>query len=148
MNKPNAKTSDNNEAKLQLFIPLSGKQGVQLLSKIKKEAEDKHPINVKTCIIYEGTKLPQFTQFPVNDTTKLEQRPNALYYSHCPTYVGETDRRINELMIEICEIQHNHVWKSDFKILNGNYKRSRKRKINIKTLKPTLIIKEKSIEFG
>ena len=143
-----AKIPDNNKTKIQLFIPFSGKQRIQLLSKIKKEAKDEHPINVKTCIIYEGTKLRQFTQFPVKYTTKLEQRHNVLYCSHCPTYVGESDRRINEHMIEIREIQHTHVWKNDLKIVNGNYKRSLKRKINIKTLKPTLIIKDKSIGFG
>ena len=47
-------------------------------------------------------------------------------------------------------IQHTHVWKDDFKILIGNYKSSIKRKITealyIRTLKPTLNVKEKS--FG
>ena len=47
------------------------------------------------------------------------------------------------------ENQHTHVWKDDFKILNGNYKSSVKRNISealcITTLKQTLNIKEKSI---
>ena len=46
------------------------------------------------------------------------------------------------------ESRHTHVWKDDCKILNGTYKSSIKRKVSvalyIRTLKPTLKIKEKS----
>ena len=49
------------------------------------------------------------------------------------------------------ENQHTHVWNDDFKIPNGNYKSSMKRKISealyIRTLKPTLNVKEKSIRL-
>ena len=77
-------------------------------------------------------------------------------------HVGETDRRIKECIIDYNkrdksshllkhahESQHIHVWNDSFKILNGNYKSNRKRKISetlyIRTLKPTLNVKEKSI---
>ena len=44
-----------------------------------------------------------------------------------------------------------HVWKDDFKILNGSYKSSIKRKISealyTRALKPTLNVKGKSIKF-
>ena len=99
---------------------------------------------MKTCITYEGTKLS--TQFPVKDRTKFEHRHNIVYFSHCPnvtcneTYVGETERRIKEhimdhnkrdkslhLLKHTHENQHTHVWKDDFKILNGNYKSSAER---------------------
>ena len=47
----------------------------------------------------------------------------------------------------IVKSQQTHVWKDDFKILNGNYKSSVNRKINevlcIRTLKPTLNVIEK-----
>ena len=79
-------------------------------------------------------------------------RPNVICNE---TYVGETDRRIKEdimdqnkrdksshLLKHARESQHTHVWKDDFKILNGNYKSSIKRKISealhIRTLKPAL----------
>ena len=49
------------------------------------------------------------------------------------------------------ENQHIHAWNDDFKILNGNYKNNRKRKISkalyIRTLKPTFNVKEKSIRL-
>ena len=49
------------------------------------------------------------------------------------------------------ENQHTQVWKDDFKILNGNYKISVKRKIcealYIRTLKSTLNAKEKSVRL-
>ena len=45
------------------------------------------------------------------------------------------------------ESEHTNVWKEGFKILNGNYKSSIKRRINealyIRTLKPTLNVKAK-----
>ena len=36
-NKPQTNTTDNSETKLQLFLPFSRKQGIQLLSKMKKQ---------------------------------------------------------------------------------------------------------------
>ena len=76
----------------------------------------------------------------------------------------EADKRINECIIDHNkrdksshlvkhdrENQRTHVWKDDFKILNGNYKSNIKRKItealHIRTLKPTLNVKEKSIRL-
>ena len=167
-NESQTNSADNSERKLQLFLPFSGKQGIQLLSKMKKQLKKRIPSNVKTCITYEDTKLS--TQFPVKDRTKFEHRHNIVYFSCCPnatcndTYVGETDRRIKErimdhnkrdksshLLKHARESQHTHVWKDDFKILSGNYKSSVKRKISealyIRTLKPTLNVKEKSIRL-
>ena len=69
-NEPQTNTTDKNETKLQLFLSLSGKQGIQLLSKIKKQLKKSIPSNVETFIIYEGKKLS--TQFPVKDKTNFE----------------------------------------------------------------------------
>ena len=50
-----------------------------------------------------------------------------------------------------CESQHTDVWKDDFKILNGNYNSSIKKNISeglyIRTLKPMLNVREKSIRL-
>ena len=73
-NEPQTNTNDNSETKLQLFLPFLGKQGTQLLSKMKKQLKKSIPSNVKTCITYEGAKLS--TQFPVKDRTKFEHRHN------------------------------------------------------------------------
>ena len=101
---------------------------------------------------------------------KFEHRHNIVYFSRCPnvtyneTYVGETDRRIKELIMDhnkrdksshllkqACEIQHNHVREDHFKIPNGNYNSSVQRKIRealcIRTLKPTLNVKDKSVRL-
>ena len=92
-NELQTNTNDNSETKLQLFLPFSGKQGIQLLSKIKKQLKKTIPLNVKTCITYEGTKFS--TQFSVRDRTKFEHRRNIVHFSRCPnvscneTYVGE-----------------------------------------------------------
>ena len=131
---------------------------------MKKQLKKSILSNVKTCIIYEGTKLS--TQFPVKDRTKFEHRHNKVYFSRCPNitcnkrYVGETDRKIEErimdhnkrdknshLLKHACKGQHTHVWNNDFKILNVNYKINIKRRISealyIRALKPTLNVKEK-----
>ena len=98
------KKDDEKEEKIQLLLPFNGKQGTQLLSKMRKSLNKSLPINVKTSFIYESTKLS--TQFPVKDKTKFEHRHNATYFSKCPetncdeSYVGETDRRINERIID------------------------------------------------
>ena len=167
-NEPQTNTTDNSDTKLQLFLPFSGKQGIQLLSKMKKQLKKRIPSNAKTCITYEGTQLS--TQFPVEYRTKFEHRYNVVYFSHSPNatgnerYVEETDRRIKEpimdpnkrdksshLLKNARASQHTHVWKDDFKILNDNYKSSVKRKISealyIRTLKPTLNVKEISIRL-
>ena len=50
-------TTENSETKLQPFLPFSGKQGIQVLSKMKKQLKKTIPSNVKTFITYGGTKL-------------------------------------------------------------------------------------------
>ena len=96
-NEPQTDTTDNSETKLQLLLPFSGKQDIQLFSKVKKQLKRNIPLNVKTCITYKGTKLS--TQFPVKDRTKFEHRHNIVYFSCCPnvtcneTYIAQTNRR-------------------------------------------------------
>ena len=79
-NKRQTDTTDNRN-KLQLSVPFLGKQGIQLLSKMKRQLKKSIPSHVKTYITYEGTKLS--TQFPVKDRTKFEHRPNIVYFSRC-----------------------------------------------------------------
>ena len=49
------------------------------------------------------------------------------------------------------EKNHQHVWENDFKVLGNNYRSNFKRKISealfIKQLKPSLNVKEKSIQL-
>lgn len=48
-NEPKANNTDNKKTKIQLFLPFSGKQRVQLLSKMKKHLK-LFPSNMKTYI--------------------------------------------------------------------------------------------------
>ena len=85
----------------------------------------------------------------MKDRTKFEHKRNMVYFRRCPivicneTSVGETDRRIkgrimdhnkkgksSHLLKHARESQHTDVWNDDFKILNGNYESSMKRKIS------------------
>ena len=65
-NEPKAKTTDNNERKIQSYLSFSGKKGLEPLSQMKSRLKKSILSNVKTCITYEwheDTKLS--TQFPV-----------------------------------------------------------------------------------
>ena len=144
-NKSQTNTTDNRDTKLQKFLPFSGKEGIQLLFKMKKQLNESTLWNLKTCITYRGTEL--WTQFPVKDRTKFEHRHKIVYFSCCPnvncneTYEGETDRGIKEhimdhnkedknshLLKHARESQHTHVWRDDFKSPNGNCKSSIKKR--------------------
>ena len=113
-NKPQTNTTDNSETKLQLFLPFSGKQGIQLLSKMKRQLKKSIPSNVKTYITYEDSKLS--TQFPVKDRTKFAHRHNIVYFSRCPnvtcneTYVGETETKIKERIWIIIKGTKFHIY--------------------------------------
>ena len=49
-NQPQTNTTDNSKIKLHLFLPFSGKQGIQLFSKMKKQLKKSIPSNWKPCI--------------------------------------------------------------------------------------------------
>ena len=63
------------ETKPQLFLPFSGKQGIQLLSKMKRQLKRSILSNVKTYVTCKSTKLS--TQFPVKD--KFEHRQHSIF---------------------------------------------------------------------
>ena len=75
-NQTKSNTTSNNKTKIQSVILFYGKQGVQLLSKMKKQLKKKIPLTMKVCIIYAEIKLS--TQFPVKDRTKVEHRYNVM----------------------------------------------------------------------
>ena len=55
-NKPQPNTTDISETKQQLYLTFSGKQGIQLLSKIKKQLRKTIPSNVKNMHIIRRQK--------------------------------------------------------------------------------------------
>ena len=105
------------------------------------------------------------TKFQLNDKTKFNHQNNLVYYRKCPDktcnedYVSETDRRMEERIMDHNKRDKNshllkhsqHVWENDFKVLGNNYHSNFKRKISealfIKQLKPSLNVKEKSIQL-
>ena len=52
---------------LQLIVQYTGKQGHQIISKIKKDLSKALPSKVKTVVTYQGTEL--FTKFMVSAQT-------------------------------------------------------------------------------
>ena len=67
------------------MLPYNGKQGNQLLSKMKKHLNKSLPAKVKaTVVTYQSKKLG--TKFQLKDKTKKKfyQQNNLVYYSKCP----------------------------------------------------------------
>ena len=88
---------------------------------------------------YQSKKLS--TKFKVKDKAELYYQSNLVYYGNCPNqtciedYIGETDRRIKERIIDhnkrdknshilkhSREEGHTHVWDKYFKVLGNNYR--------------------------
>ena len=160
----------NNEGikKVQIMLPYNGKQGNKFLSKMKKHLNKSLPTEVKTTVTFQSKKLE--TKFQLKYKTRFNQQNNLVYYSKFPNktcnedYVGETDRRIEErimdnnkrdknshLLKHSREKNHQHACENDVKVLGNNYRSNFKRKISeallIKQLKPSLNVKEKSIQL-
>ena len=113
--------------KVQIMLSYNGKQGNKLLSKMKKHLNNSRLTDFKTRVTYQSKKLG--TKFQLKDRTKFRQQNNLVYYSNCPDktcnedYVGETDSRIEERIIDhnkrdknshllkhSRERNHQHVW--------------------------------------
>ena len=139
--------------KIQLNSPYSGKKGKKVITKMKKYIRKPLPENVQAIVTYQSKKLS--TKFNVKDKTEYHQS-NLVYYGKCPNqtctedYMGETDRKIQERIIDhnkrdknshilkqSREEGHTHVWDKDFKVLGKNYRSAFKRKIS-----KTLFIKQ------
>ena len=124
---------------------------------------------VKVMIRYQGTKLS--SRFQVKDETKFEHSNDVVYCCKCPEndcddfYIGETDRRISERIIDhnkrdknshplqhVQNKKHSHVWVNGFTILNSDYRSKIKRKISehlyTRSKKPTLNTKETSMKLN
>ena len=135
------------EQKIQLLVPYSGKQGHQLLLKIKKQLKKNLPDDIKLMISYRSTKLS--TKFPTKGKTYFQHKHNVVYYGKCPNegykddYVGETKKCIVErikdrkskdnsshLLKHARENGYTHICEKGFQILGNNYQSNFKRKIS------------------
>ena len=136
-----------NKDKVQILLPYAGTQGDNLINKMNKQLKKHLPQDIKVITTYQGTKLS--SRFSVKDKVTFEHKHNLVYYGKCPEkeckddYIGETDRRIRERIIDhnkrdksshllrhAREHKHTHVWDNNFKILNSNYNSKIKRKIS------------------
>ena len=114
---------------------------------MKKHLNKRLHTEVKTIVTYQSKKLR--TKFKLKDKTKFYQQNNLIYYSKWPdktcneNYIGETDRRIEERIINhnkrdknshllkhSREKNHQHVWENQFKVLVNKYRSNIKRKIS------------------
>ena len=160
--------SQENCKNLQLILLYAGKQGTKLTSKMKKQLKKVLPDNVKTMATYQSKELA--SKFPVKDKIDFQHQNNVAYYEKCPNpnckddYIGETDRRVIERVIDNKRDKkshilkhsrdklHTHVWEYDFKLLGNNDQSNIKRKISeslfIRQLKPSLNKQYKSIPLN
>ena len=150
------------------MLPYNGKQGNKLLLKMKKHLKKSLSTEVKTTVTYQSKKLGK--KFRLKNKTRFNHQNNLVYYNKCPDktcnedHIDETDRRIEKRIMDYNkpdknshflkhsrEKNHQHVWENDFKVLGNNYRSNVKRKIShaifIKQLKPSLNVKEKSIQL-
>ena len=120
------------------------------------------PKKVQAIVTYQSKNLP--TKFNLKEKTEFYHQSDSVYYGKCPNqtctedYIGETDRRIKERIIDhnkrdknshtlkhVREEGHTHVWDKDFKVLGNKYRSAFKRKISEDLfIKPSLNVKEKS----
>ena len=144
----------------------NGKLGNKL-SKMKKHLNKSLSTVVKTTVTYQSKKLG--TKLQLKDKTRFNQNI-PVYYSKCSDktchedYIGETNGRIEERIMDHNKHDKNchllkhshekndqHVWENDFKVLGNNYRSNFKSKFSealfIKQLKPSLNVKEKSIQL-
>ena len=149
---------------LQLYLPYGGKAGENMVTKLNKVIKSNLP-NSKIRTIYNSQRLS--SRLPIKDPVKFEQQHNVSYYSKCgkedceEDYIGQSKRRIEERVIDHNKrdtqshllkhsksTKHKRVWKNDFKILNGNYRTDRQRRVSeafyIKKLQPSLNSQDKS----
>ena len=161
-------TTNATSKQVQLVLPYTGKRGNnirKMIRRLNKHLKD----DIKVMITYQGTKLSSRVQ--VKDQTKFEHRNDVVYCCKCPEnncddfYIGETDRRISERIIDhnkrdknphplqhAQNKKHAHVWVRDITILNSNYRSKIKRKISeslyIRSKNATLNTKKTSMKLN
>ena len=117
------------------MVPYSGKQGHQLLSKMKKQVKRTLPNDIKTLISYKSTKFS--TKFLVKNETDFQHRENVVNHGKCPSERGIVERmkdhnskhNSSHLLKHARENGHTHVWEKDFEMLGNNYQSNFKQKI-------------------
>ena len=162
-------TTKSANKQIQLVLPYTGKRGNDIIQRMNRQLHKHFKDYVKVMITYQGTKLS--SRFQVKDRTKFEHRNDVVYCCKCPEndcddfYIGETDRRISERIIDYNKRDENsyplqyaqnkknaRVWVNDFTLVNSNYRSKIKRKISeslyIRSKKPTLNTKETSMKLN
>ena len=97
-------TTNATSKQIQLVLPYAGKRGNNIIRKIRRQLNKHLKDDVKVMITYQGTKLS--SRFQVKDQTKFEHRNDVVYCCKYPEhdcddfYIGETDRRISERIID------------------------------------------------
>lgn len=150
-----------------LKLPYQGEEGINLIKSIKNSSKRTLPENHEVRIILTGKKLSSC--FNIKDDTKKQHEHDLVYLGECPTsgcienYIGETERRINERVIDhACRDKKSHLLKhhhntnhdsvdlNNFRILhkgynNNTFKRRVSEALFVKQYRPTLNVQEKSV---
>lgn len=154
---------------LNLSLPFNGTKGEHIVNKMKKNIKKFLKPNVSTRIVYKSSKLA--SKFKIKDKVNFIHKNNIVYLCRCPedscieTYIGETNRRIQERILDhngrdknshvykhSNNVNHKHVWLDDFEILDSNYTSTYKRKLSeslfIKKYNSTLNTQENSVKLN
>lgn len=130
---------DRDRHKTQIILPYVEKKFSKLRTVMKKQLKRSLPNNIKAIVTYQSKKL--FSRFYVKDKTSFCLKINLVYHGKCPNencrdnYKGEIDHRIEERIIyqnkrnknlqllrNIGEMEHHHIWHENFKITERNYR--------------------------
>ena len=170
-NHDNHEESDKESSVVTLAVPYGGKEGEQIMKKLKRSIEGNNSDSrkkVKVRIVYTAEKLG--ARFPVKDRIPDEHLHNVVYHATCPNknckscYTGETKCRMQKrniqhnskdekshILIHSKKTKHRRVWMKDFKILGRGYSSDFKRKISealfIKKMKPDLNIQKEALKL-
>ena len=159
--------NENNNVTKEIYINLkyAGHKGERLMRKMKKIVDQSLEEGTKSKVVFNATKLHQY--FNVKDPVPNKYKSDLIYECSCPheecneTYLGETERRFEERVIEHnnrdkkshmykhCKSKnHPHVWWDNFIFLDNNYGTKIKRRIGeallINERKPSLNKQENS----
>ena len=97
--------NDVNKTAHLLVLPYAGSKGEKLVKSMKSSLRCVVPENVRTRVIYSGTRLSsKFTK--IKDKTVTEHQHDIVYYSKCPEsqcsedYTEETARRLSKRVLD------------------------------------------------
>ena len=108
--------------KYSFVLRYAGKRGNNIMQKMSRQLNKRLKDDAKVMITYQRNKFS--SRFLVKDQTKFEHSNDIVYCCKCPEndcddfYIGETDRRISERIIDHNKRDKTHILYNMYKIRN------------------------------